>query len=91
MQINITFRQLEATDPVKDYVRQKVNRVKKYVPEPVTASVVLSTERYLQMCDVTVVSEGRTFKGSESSEDMYSSIDKVMSKIERQLRERKAR
>lgn len=91
MQVNITFRQIEASEPIKDYVRQKVNRVKKYVAEPLTASVVLSTERFNHVCDVTVVSEGKTFKGSESTEDMYSSIDKVMNKIERQLRERKAR
>lgn len=91
MQVNITFRSIEAQSHIKDYVKQKVNKVKKYVQEPVTASVVLSTERFRQLCDVTIVSEGRTFKGSESSEDMMSSIDKVMDKIERQLRERKSR
>ena len=89
MQVNITFRQMDARDPVKDYVRQKVTKVKKYVPEPVTASVVLSTERFLHLCDVTITSQGRTYKGSESSEDMFSSIDKVMDKIERQLRRKK--
>ncbi len=91
MQVNITFRQMETQGHIKDYVKEKVNKVKKYVQEPVTASVVLSTERFRQLCDVTIISDGRTFKGSESSEDMLSSIDKVMDKIERQLRERKAR
>jgi len=92
MQLNITFRQMETSDTVKDYVRQKVNKVKKYVPEPVTASVVLSTERFRHLCDVTIVAEGKTIKGSDSSEEtLYSSIDKVMDKIERQLRDRKAR
>jgi putative sigma-54 modulation protein len=91
MQVNITFRQMEAEGHIKDYVKQKVNKVKKYVPEPVKASVVLSTEKFRQLCDVTIVTAGQTFKGSESSEDMMSSIDKVMDKIERQLRERKSR
>jgi len=91
MQVNITFRQMDAKDPIKDYVKQKVNKVKKFIPEPVTASVVLSTERFRQLCDVTITSQGKTYKGSESSEDMFSSIDKVMDKIERQLRERKSR
>lgn len=91
MQVNITFRSLDAQGHIKDYVKQKVNKVKKYVQEPVTASVVLSTEKFRHLCDVTIVSEGRTFKGTESSEDMMSSIDRVMDKIERQLRERKSR
>jgi len=92
MQVNITFRQVEVNQPIKDYVRQKVSKVKKYVPEPVTASVVFSTERFLHLCDVTIFSQGKTYKGTESSEDMFSSVDKVMDKIERQLRrKRKAR
>jgi putative sigma-54 modulation protein len=91
MKFNITFRNMDASTAVKDYVRQKVTRVKKFVPEPVEASVVLSTQRHNHVCDISIYSQGKFYQGTESSEDMYSSIDRVMDKIQRQLRDSKGR
>jgi len=91
MKCNITFRNMDASDVIKDYVRQKITRVKKLVPEPVEASVVLSTQRHNRVCDISIVAQGKFYQGSDSSEDMYSSIDKVMDKLQRQMRESKKR
>jgi putative sigma-54 modulation protein len=91
MKFNITFRNMDASTAVKDYVKQKIARVKKLVPEPVEATVVLSTQRHNQMCDIAITAHGRLFQGSESTEDMYSSIDKVMDKLQRQMRDSKGR
>jgi putative sigma-54 modulation protein len=90
MQVSVTFRHVDATEALKDYARDKVDRVKKYVHNPMEAHVVLSTERYLHIADVTItLPNGLVIKGREGSEDMYSSIDLVMDKIERQVRKYK--
>jgi putative sigma-54 modulation protein len=89
MKLNITFRNMNASVAIKDYVRQKIARVKKFVPEPVEAFVVLSTQRYNHVCDISIHSAGKSYQGSESSEDMYSSIDRVLDKLQRQLRDSK--
>jgi putative sigma-54 modulation protein len=88
MRVNVTFRHMEATEPIKEYAQEKVERIKKYFPDPMTAHVVMTTERgYQHVCDVTItLHNGLTLKGRESTEDMYSSIDLVMAKIERQVR-----
>ena len=91
MQISMTFRHMDATDAIKQLVEDKVTRVKKYLRGPIEANVVLSVERYLQACDVTISSGGRTYKGHEETDDMYTSIDKVMDKIERQIDKSKGR
>lgn len=91
MQISMTFRHMEATDAMKEMVREKVSRAKKYFQGPVEAAVVLSVERYLHSCDVTITASGQTYKGSEETDDMYMSIDKVMDKIERQIDKSKGR
>ena len=87
MQLSVTFRHMEATDAIKDYAREKVERIKKYFPDPIMAHVVLSTERGYQHCaDVNIqLHNGLIIKGREITEDMYSSIDLVMDKIERQV------
>jgi putative sigma-54 modulation protein len=88
MQFSVTFRHMEATDAIKEYARDKVERIKKYFPDPIMAHVVLSTERgYQHVADVNIqLHNGIAIKGREITEDMYSSIDLVMAKIERQVR-----
>lgn len=91
MQISITFRHMDASDAMKELVTEKVARVKKYLQGPIEASVVLSVEKYLHACDVTIQMGGNIYKGHEETDDMYASIDKVMDKIERQIDKSKGR
>ena len=82
---------MEPTDAMKEMVKEKVGRAKKYIQGPIEAVVVLSVERYLQACDVTITASGHIYKGREETDDMYTSIDKVMDKIERQIDKSKGR
>jgi putative sigma-54 modulation protein len=91
MQISMTFRHMEATDAMKAMVEEKLARAKKYIQGPIEANVVLSVERYLHACDVTISAGGQTYKGHEETDDMYTSVDKVMDKIERQIDKTKGR
>ncbi len=88
MQLSVTFRHMDATEALKDYCREKVERITKYFPDPIKAHVVLSCDRgYNHVADVVItLHNGILIKGEESTEDMYSSIDLVMAKIERQVR-----
>lgn len=88
MQFSVTFRHMEATDALKDYARERLERIRKYFPDPIAVHVVLSTERsYTHRVDVTMqLHNGLTVAGREASESMYSSIDLVAAKIERQVR-----
>ena len=93
MQLAIAFRHMDATESIKDYCREKVERITKYFPDPIKAHVVFSTERgYQHLADVTItLHNGIVIKGEEQTEDLYSSIDLVMAKIERQVRRYKER
>jgi putative sigma-54 modulation protein len=86
MQLNITFRHLDASDALKEYARDKVDRVKKYLDRAGEAHVVLSLERHLHHADITIHAGSFVLRGREKSEDMYASLDLAMDKIERQLR-----
>src|SRR5262249_22090955 len=73
--------------------RDKLEKIKRYFPDPITAHIVLETERgYQHTADVVItLHNGILIKGTEATEDMYSSIDLVMAKIERQVRRYKER
>ncbi|MCS6911783.1 MAG: ribosome-associated translation inhibitor RaiA [Myxococcales bacterium] len=93
MQLSITFRHMDASDAVREYAREKVERIRKYFPDPIKGHVVFSCDRgYTHVADVQItLHNGIVIKGVEATEDMYSSIDLVMAKIERQVRRYKER
>jgi putative sigma-54 modulation protein len=87
MQFAVTFRHMEATEALKGYVKDKIQRIRKYLPDPIAVHVVMSTERHNHCVDVNMqLHNGLTVAAREASENMYSSIDQVVAKIERQVR-----
>ena len=87
MQLSVTFRHMEATEALKRYVGERFERIKKYFPDPISVHVVMSTIRYNHRVDVNVqLHNGFQIAGRETTENMYSSIDLVVAKIERQVR-----
>ena len=86
MQLNVTFRQMDSSDFLKEYAKEKVERVNKYLERAGEANVVFSLERHLHHADITIHSGRFVLRSHEKSEDMYASIDLAMDKIERQLR-----
>ncbi|BAT71252.1 sigma-54 modulation protein [Thermosulfidibacter takaii ABI70S6] len=89
MQVIITGKNVELTDALKSYVEKKVKRLEKYLEEPITIQVVLSSEKFRRIADITISAKEGVFHGSEESHDMYTSIDKVVDTMEITLRRRK--
>jgi len=86
MQFSVTFRHMEPSDALKDYAGEKLSRLEKYFDAIIEAQVVLSVEKFRHIADVTVMCDGVKLKGQEQTEDMYSAIDMVMDKMERQAK-----
>ena len=92
MQFAVTFRHMEPTEALKSYARERMERVRKYLPDPISCHVVLSTERHNHRIDVTFqLHNGLAVSGHEITENMYSSIDLCIAKIERQVRKYKGK
>src|SRR2546427_1183792 len=92
MQVNITFRNMFATDALRNHVQDKLAKVvDKYLDKVTEAHVTLSLERYLHQADVNLHAGHFHVRGKEKSEDMYASIDMAIDKIERQLKKHKER
>ena len=91
MQITTTFRHMEPSEALKSYAEEKLERVKKYIDEPIVVQVFLTVEKIRHSAEVTITAKGITIKAAEETNDMYASIDAVSDKIERQLRRFKER
>lgn len=90
MNISITFRQMDATEPVKIYANEKIAKLQRFLRAPMKGQVTLSCEKErVHKIEVDIHSGHDRFHAHEASEDMYASIDKVVDKIERQIRSAK--
>lgn len=89
MQVTVTFRHMESSDAVRDYAAEKTRRVEKYLTEPIDVHWILSVEKIRHIADVTITANSITIRGEEQTEDMYSAIDLVMNKLEKQMRKYK--
>ena len=86
MNISITFRHMDASESVKSYAREKVSKLQKFLRQPMSAKVTLSLDKLKHVAETRVSSGGSHLEAKEASEDMYVSIDKVIGKLERQIR-----
>ncbi len=92
MEFAVTFRHMDSTEALKAYAKDRLGCVRKYFPDPIACHVVMSTERHHHTVDVNLhLPNGFKIAGTETTENMYSSIDLVAAKIERQVRRYKDR
>lgn len=84
--VNVTFRHVDPSRPLKDYVTEKLGKIRKVVDKPFDAHVTLSVEKYRHIAEVFATGKGITIKAFESTDNLYSAIDLVCDKVERQLK-----
>jgi len=89
MNITFTFKNFEPSDHLKMYAQKKFEKLLKFAEaksETATVQVNLSVEKFRHMAEVAIVADSVNISGYEESEDMYSTIDLVLDKLEAQLR-----
>ena len=86
MDITVTFRRTEPIESLRTYAEDKISKINKYLDSPIEAHVVLTVEKFRHQADVTLSVNGTRIKAVEETGDMYSAIDQVMDKIEKQVK-----
>jgi len=84
--ISITFRHMATSEAIKTYASDKVSKLQKFLRQPMTAKVTLSIDRLKHIAEARLSSGGAHLEAREGSEDMYASIDRMIDKLERQIR-----
>jgi putative sigma-54 modulation protein len=82
---------MDPSDNLRDYVSDKITKVKRYLEDPIECHVVLSVEKHRHAAEVTIVADGFKINGQETTTDMYSAIDMAVDKIEKQIKRHRER
>lgn len=89
MQTSVTFKNLDPSEHLKAYVRDKLDRFDKYLYNPAEANVVLSVEKFRHIAEISIIGDRLTINGKEETNDMYSAIDMTLDKLEKQIKKSK--
>ena len=92
MNIHLTGRQIEITQPLRSYTEARLVKLGKFIDGITDIHVILSVEKYRHIAEVNVHSRGNTHLTSvEESSDLYVSIAQAVEKIEAQARKHHGR
>ncbi|MBM7853673.1 putative sigma-54 modulation protein [Desulfohalotomaculum tongense] len=93
MKINTRGKNIELTPALKDYVEKRINKLEKFFDDLGDAQVTLLVEGDKQKVEVTIPIKvnGLILRGEESTGDMYTSIDLVVDKLEKQIEKYKGK
>lgn len=89
MKLHIVARKIKLTKPIKDFIESKVQKLYDYIDNIVWIQFVISVEKKNHMAEIIVHVGHQTMKAACSSDDLYTAIDKVMDKIETQVKKYK--
>ncbi|NOY69769.1 MAG: ribosome-associated translation inhibitor RaiA [Deltaproteobacteria bacterium] len=89
MQISVTFKNLDPSDNLRSYVSNKLNKLDKLLDNPAEANVVLSVEKIRHITEIRLSGDRLNLVCREKTNDMYSSIDMALDKLEKQIKKNK--
>lgn len=96
MQLIITGKNMEVSEPLKKYVEKKIGKLNRYLPSIDEVHVELSVEKVKsnqqrQVVQVTMRSNSTILRAEERSADMLAAVDSVRDKLQRQIERYKDR
>lgn len=88
MNINFNFKNFEPSPHLKEYADKRFSKVGKYVQDSEQPELLvnLSVEKFRQMAEVVLSADNVHISAFQETEDMYSTVDLVLDKLEAQLR-----
>jgi putative sigma-54 modulation protein len=92
MRLQVKGKNLEVSDAIRTYAEQKLQKLDKQLPDLVQVEVELAVERNPsirdnQVAEATVFTKGHPLRVRSASKDMRASIDGLMDKLLREVKE----
>ncbi|GGI86357.1 ribosome hibernation promoting factor [Legionella impletisoli] len=85
MQINLTGHRMEVTPALRNFTQEKFDKLEKHFDKIMAINVVFDVEKLRQIAEATVLVAKGELHASSESEDLYTAIDNLVDKLDRQL------
>ena len=91
MKFTYTDKKVNLPGSVHAYAEKKVGKLERYFKQETEANLVFSVHKDRNQVELTIRSGGTIIRVSESTSDMFVTIDAAVASVERQIRKNKAR
>jgi len=85
MQLNLSGQNIDITDSLREHVNKKFEKLTRHFDQMTNVHVILSVEKLRQKAEATVHVSGADLFASDENENMYSAIESLVSKLDRQI------
>lgn len=85
MQINIKGHRLEVTPALKTFTQEKFDKLERHFDKITAINVLFDVEKLRQIAEATILVAKGELHATAESEDMYTAIDILVDKLDRQL------
>lgn len=91
MQSRTTARHFDLTEELKNFVDKEIDKLGKYFNNIIDTHLILDAEKSRMTAELKVKVYGTVLTSKVRSFDMYESVEKVINKMEQQLKRYKER
>jgi putative sigma-54 modulation protein len=85
MNLQLTGHHVDITPALRDYVRNKLERVTRHFDHVIDVNVVLTVDKLQQKVEATVHVRGKDLHAESTEPDMYAAIDILADRLDRQV------
>lgn len=90
MKLDLTGLHIEVTEAIKEFAEKKVEKLNKFFDEDTICHVTFTDKsKGKQHLDIRIEYRSHTYLAEEETDNLYSGIEKLISKIEGQIRKDK--
>ena len=89
MKISVTFRNGEGENWQKVYAEERIQKLNKYLDAPAEAHIIVSMEKFRNVTEINLSSNGWNINAKEEAKDMHMALDNCIEKIEKQLKKQR--
>ncbi len=85
MQVSITGHHVEVTDSLRAHIEDKFSIIKRHFDNVMDVHIILTVEKLEQKAEATVQISGAKLYADDVQQDMYTAIDNMVDKLDRQI------
>ena len=89
MQLSVTGHHVEVSAPLRNYVTSKIEKIERHFDHVSEAHCILTVDKLRHKAEATINVNGGTIYADATEEDMYSAIDGLVDKLDRQIKKHK--
>lgn len=85
MKLNITAKNFVVSDYLEEIIEKKFSKLAKYFHNDLEMDIKITVDSGLEKMEATIFANGMLFRAEEISTDIYSTLESVVNKLEKQI------